>query len=144
MIGEGKVVLYSVSVLTQKYVRSMQVNTGSGMNNAISLSSYGDNESRVTVCNNDHTVKIYSLPNLQRLTTLNMPSPINHGKREKTLMSNAHPFLMYKIASTSPDGRKMVCVSDSGDVYFYDIRASDYRQVAAMKGKRQGWKIAEV
>ncbi|KAF7727500.1 hypothetical protein EC973_007478 [Apophysomyces ossiformis] len=121
------------------------------MNNGTSLAQY-NNEVRMAICNNDHTVKIYSVPTMERIAVLNFTSPINHGKTNVILiqlsMGTHHPMGgvggFDTVASTSPDGRKMVCVSDTGNVYLYDIRASDYQLMATMKASEEaaqccGW-----
>ena len=57
---------------------------------------------RIYICNNDETIKVYSLPDLQRITTINLPTAVNY-------------------ASISPDGSKLLAVGDSPQVYLYDI-----------------------
>lgn len=52
---------------------------GRGMNNSICLSQHQD-EIRLTVCNNDQTVSVFSVPDMEKIQTLKMPSAINFCK----------------------------------------------------------------
>ncbi|KAL7747265.1 hypothetical protein RI367_007318 [Sorochytrium milnesiophthora] len=65
----------------------------------------GGAHTRLYVCNNDETIKIYSLPDLQRITSISLPTAVNN-------------------LSVSPDGRKMVAVGDSNQIFLYDITSS--------------------
>ena len=65
------------------------------------ISNHG-NSTRLLICNNDETIKVYTLPDLQRVVTINFPVAVNY-------------------ASVSPDGRKLVAVGDSPQVFLYDI-----------------------
>lgn len=53
--------------------------TGIGMNNSVHLSQIDEQDVRVTFCNNDHSVSVYSVPSMQKLVTLNVPAAINQG-----------------------------------------------------------------
>lgn len=106
------------------------------MNNSITLSKH-HNGVRVTVCNNDQSVCIMSVPNMERIATLRMPAAINHGKCgcEKGLCIYGLTDLCPITASVSPDGRMMLMVGDNGMVYLYEITASDdYKQMAVYQG----------
>ncbi|KAJ1966743.1 hypothetical protein IWQ62_002282 [Dispira parvispora] len=59
------------------------------------------------VCSNDKTVRIFSLPDLKPMHGITFDEAIN-------------------CASVSPDGRKLVTVSDSEVVQLFDIRNSTY------------------
>ncbi|CDS11593.1 hypothetical protein LRAMOSA03856 [Lichtheimia ramosa] len=97
---------------------SAHFTAGPGMNNSITLSKH-HNGVRVTVCNNDQSVCIMSVPNMERIATLRMPAAINH-------------------ASVSPDGRMMLMVGDNGMVYLYEITASDdYKQMAVYQASEE-------
>ncbi|KAI8394023.1 WD40-repeat-containing domain protein [Radiomyces spectabilis] len=97
---------------------SASFNSGPGMNNSIRLSRH-QNEIRVTVCNNDHTIKVYRVPSMEKLFTLNMPTAINH-------------------TAMSPDGTKMLAASDGGDVYVYDVQgAGEYKLLATYKASSE-------
>ncbi|KAJ3033844.1 hypothetical protein HDV00_005693 [Rhizophlyctis rosea] len=60
---------------------------------------------RLLICNNDETIKVYALPGLQRITSISLPTAVNY-------------------AAVSPDGRKLVAVGDSPQVFLFDISAS--------------------
>ncbi|KAI8144395.1 WD40-repeat-containing domain protein [Fennellomyces sp. T-0311] len=92
---------------------SAKFSAGPGMNNSISLSRTNNNDIRVTVCNNDQTVCILSVPSMEKVATLRMPTAMNH-------------------TSVSPDGQKMLMVGDNGTAYLYKISESgDYDQIAS-------------
>ncbi|KAI7861183.1 WD40-repeat-containing domain protein [Circinella umbellata] len=98
---------------------SARFNAGPGMNNSISLAKTINNEIRVMVCNNDQTVCILSVPNMEKLCTLRMPAAINH-------------------TSVSPNGRMMLMVGDNGIVYLYNItESSDYQQISSYKASEE-------
>ncbi|KAG2226537.1 hypothetical protein INT45_014281 [Circinella minor] len=86
---------------------------GLGMNNCVRLSQHqNDGDLRVTICNNDQTISVYSIPNMQKLVLLDMPAAINQ-------------------VAMSPDGEKMLAVCDNGYVYIYQI--SDYQRIKELK-----------
>ncbi|KAI8585750.1 WD40-repeat-containing domain protein [Geranomyces variabilis] len=88
---------------------------GGSINNAMSISRHL-NGTRLLICNNDETIKVYSLPGMQRIQTISLPTPVNY-------------------AAVSPDGRKMVAVGDSSDVFLYDVSASEgYTKIATLAG----------
>ncbi|KAJ3083501.1 hypothetical protein HK102_001038, partial [Quaeritorhiza haematococci] len=71
---------------------------------------------RLLICNNDETIKVYSLPGLQRITSISLPTAVNY-------------------CAVSPDGRKMVAVGDSNQVFLYDVSASGgYQRIAELTG----------
>ena len=79
--------------------RSARFNAGPGMNNSISLAKTINNEIRVMVCNNDQTVCILSVPNMEKVCTLKMPAAINHSKF--VTMTNKYIFLFMCEAYSS-------------------------------------------
>lgn len=86
----------------------VQANVGGSINNALSISALGGpDQLRLFVCNNDETIKIYSLPELILLRTLSLPTACNH-------------------AAISPDGRNLVAVGDSNEVFLFDIRGQTF------------------
>ncbi|KAI8926586.1 WD40-repeat-containing domain protein [Entophlyctis helioformis] len=90
-----------------------QTTVGGSINNAMNISSHAGN-TRLLICNNDQTIKVYSLPGLQRITSITLPTAVNY-------------------ASVSPDGRKMIAVGDTPDVFLYNISPSgSYERVATM------------
>jgi WD40 repeat protein len=89
------------------------MSVGGSINNAISISKHGGQQ-RILLCNNDETIKVYSLPDLQRITTLSFPTAVNY-------------------ASVSPDGRKMVVVGDTSQVFMYNItHDGTYEKIGSM------------
>ncbi|KAI8137129.1 WD40-repeat-containing domain protein [Fennellomyces sp. T-0311] len=85
--------------------------TGLGMNNCIHLSRT-NGDLRVTICNNDHTLSVYTIPDLQKLVVLDMPAAINQ-------------------VQVSPDGQNMLAVCDDGYAYIYQL--SDYTRIAQIQ-----------
>ncbi|KAI8914668.1 WD40-repeat-containing domain protein [Gorgonomyces haynaldii] len=78
-----------------------QVTVGGSINNSMFISNHFG-ETRLLICNNDETIKIYSLPDLVRLQTIQFPTAVN-------------------AAAVSPDGRKLIAVGDSQQVFLYNI-----------------------
>ncbi|KAG0292428.1 cleavage and polyadenylation specificity factor subunit 2 [Dissophora globulifera] len=100
----------------QLMVRQMNSNwfahtsVGGSINNALCISEHLGG-TRLLISNNDETIKVYSLPGLQRLTSIQLPTAVNY-------------------TSVSPDGRKMVAVGDSNQVFLYDISvAAGYQKI---------------
>ncbi|KAL7325857.1 hypothetical protein PS15p_208284 [Mucor circinelloides] len=79
---------------------------GRGMNNSICLSQHQD-EIRLTVCNNDQTVSVFSVPDMEKIQTLKMPSAIN-------------------FCTVSPDSKKVLLTSDQGVAYLYTINQDGF------------------
>ncbi|CEP08246.1 hypothetical protein [Parasitella parasitica] len=79
---------------------------GRGMNNSICLYQH-HNDIRMAVCNNDQTVSVFTIPDMEKMQTLKMPSAINHS-------------------SVSPDGRKVLLTSDHGFVFLYRINQDGF------------------
>ncbi|KAF9172140.1 hypothetical protein BGX21_007866 [Mortierella sp. AD011] len=83
---------------------------GGTINNALCISEHLGG-TRLLISNNDQTIKVYSLPGLQKLTSIQLPTAVNY-------------------TSVSPDGRKMVAVGDTNQVFLYDISvAGGYRKI---------------
>ncbi|KAI9276878.1 WD40-repeat-containing domain protein [Phascolomyces articulosus] len=80
---------------------------GLGMNNCVRLSQH-NSDLRVTICNNDQTISVYSIPSMQKLILIDMPAAINQ-------------------VAVSPDGEKMLAVCDNGYAYIYQV--SDYSRI---------------
>ncbi|KAJ1737250.1 hypothetical protein LPJ72_000662 [Coemansia sp. Benny D160-2] len=68
---------------------------------------------RLVVCNNDHTVRLMSLPDLHLVTELKFPTAINY-------------------AAISPDGTKMCVVGDSNEVFLFNKRGDDFEKIASL------------
>lgn len=106
---------------SQLMVRSLesdwfaQTSVGGSINNALHIAKLGE-DTKLFISNNDKTIKVYNIPNLQRTATIDFPTAVNY-------------------ASVSPDGRKLVAVGDSPEVYLYDIGTSnndDYKLVTKL------------
>lgn len=78
-----------------------QTTVGGSINNAMCISSHLGS-TRLLICNNDETIKIYTLPGLQRVSSISLPTAVNY-------------------CSVSPDGKKMIAVGDSNHVFLYDV-----------------------
>jgi WD40 repeat protein len=90
-----------------------QTTVGGSINNAMCISNHLGS-TRLLICNNDETIKVLSLPHLQRITTITLPTAVNY-------------------CSVSPDGKKMIAVGDSNQVYLYDISYSGgYSKIATL------------
>jgi WD40 repeat protein len=97
--------------------RCAQLTVGGSINNALSISDHGQ-QTRLLVCNNDETLKVYSLPNLEKVCSLTFPTAINYS-------------------AVSPDGRKMVVVGDSPEVFLYNITPNGtYEKMGSFMGFR--------
>ena len=72
---------------------------------------------RLMVCNNDETIKIYSLPGLQRLASISLPTAVNY-------------------CAVSFDGRKMIAVGDSNQIFTYDISSNGYHKTGVLTGAK--------
>ncbi|KAJ2081426.1 hypothetical protein H4R24_002361 [Coemansia sp. RSA 988] len=66
---------------------------------------------RLLVCNNDRTVRLMSLPDLDLITELNFPTAVNY-------------------AAVSPDGTKMCVVGDTNQVYLFNKRGDSFEKIA--------------
>nr|KAJ3422346.1 hypothetical protein HK105_000117 [Polyrhizophydium stewartii] len=86
---------------------------GGSINNAMSISKHAGS-TRLLICNNDQTIKVYSLPDLHLVTTIPLPTAVNY-------------------ASVSPDGRKLLAVGDTSEVFLFNISASgSYERIGTM------------
>lgn len=95
---------------------SAQMTVGGSINNALCISKTSTNQTRILICNNDETIKVYSLPDLQRIASISFPTAVNY-------------------ASVSPDGRKLVVVGDTAQVFLYNVNNNGgYEKVASMTG----------
>ncbi|KAJ2023946.1 hypothetical protein IWW57_003919, partial [Coemansia sp. S610] len=71
------------------------------------------NTPRLLVCNNDHTVRLMSLPGLDLVTELKFPTAVNY-------------------AAISPDGTKMCVVGDSNLVFLFNKRGDSFEKIATL------------
>lgn len=89
-----------------------QTSIGNAINNAMHISQH-QTDIRLLVCNNDETIKVFSLPSLDHITSINLHVAVNG-------------------LSVSPDGTKMVAVGDTNQAFLYSISGNNYRLVSAL------------
>ena len=95
------------------YIRTAQASVGGSINNAMCLYKH-NGQDRLLICNNDESIKVFSLPDLERLHTIQFPTAVNY-------------------ASVSPDGKKLIAVGDSPQAFMYNITSSgDYVKTATL------------
>ncbi|KAJ2958256.1 hypothetical protein NQZ79_g6136 [Umbelopsis isabellina] len=78
--------------------------TGGSINNGLCISDT-NGEKRLLVSNNDETIKVYSLPSMRLIDNICLPTAVNG-------------------VTISPDGRHMVAVGDSNEVFMFNITNS--------------------
>ncbi|KAG2178745.1 hypothetical protein INT43_001591, partial [Umbelopsis isabellina] len=78
--------------------------TGGSINNGLCISNT-NGEKRLLVSNNDETIKVYSLPSMRLIDNICLPTAVNG-------------------VTISPDGRHMVAVGDSNEVFLFNITNS--------------------
>lgn len=94
---------------------SYESTSGKYVNNSVCISkSLG--EARLLLCNNDETVRVYTLPGMTKLNTLKFNTAVNY-------------------ASVSPDGRKLVVIGDSPKVHLFAISKGEYTRVHTFSSK---------
>ncbi len=54
---------------------SAEMSVGGSINNALRISHHGGQD-RILVCNNDETIKVFSLPDLQRVCSIQFPTAV--------------------------------------------------------------------
>lgn len=89
-----------------------RTNTGGSINNAVEISVHGG-EPRILVCNNDETIKVFSMDRLEKLAVLSHKVPVNN-------------------CSVSPDGKFLASVCDNNEVNLFAIEGGAYRLVKSM------------
>lgn len=82
-----------------------------------SLDSGGLEETMVLICNNDKTVKVYSLDQHKVLVTLDHPVAMNY-------------------ACLSPDSNLLIAVGDANEVYFYKRQAAKVKSSSADRSSK--------
>jgi WD40 repeat protein len=103
---------------SQLVVKNMQTGeeqrtaTGGSINNAVEISRH-DSDLRILVCNNDETVKIFSLDSLTRISVLVHKVPVNN-------------------CSVSPDGKFLATVCDNNEVNLFAVERGTYKYVRSM------------
>ncbi|RKP09441.1 WD40-repeat-containing domain protein [Thamnocephalis sphaerospora] len=93
---------------------SMDTQVGGTINNALYISHHLDQD-RIVVCNNDQTIKAFTLPDLHKVATVQLPVAVNH-------------------ATISPDSKTMVAVGDSDEIFIFDVRSGGYFHTSTLKG----------
>ena len=83
---------------------------GGSVNNALRVARDASNQLRLFVCNNDDTIKIFSLGVGALIGLVRCPVAINH-------------------CALSPSGQHMVCVGDNRHTYIYQATPSGYSAV---------------
>lgn len=81
-----------------------QTTVGGAINNALHICEHLG-ETRLLVCNNDETIKIFRLPSMEHIGDIRTSSAVNS-------------------VCQSPDGRFLVAAGDSGEVVLYGVSAS--------------------
>lgn len=69
---------------------------GEGMNNSVRLWPRHNTKLCMTVCNNDQSVYISTIPGVEKIQALNMPSVINHCKYDNIVKSNYRAYYVSK------------------------------------------------
>ncbi|KAL1915725.1 uncharacterized protein VTP21DRAFT_6484 [Calcarisporiella thermophila] len=100
-----------VRELNSGWKKTMSV--GGSINNALCISQHSEGPC-LLVCNNDETIKVYSLPELHHLFSIPLPTAVNY-------------------ASVSPDGTKLVAVGDSTDAYLFAFSRNGYVRSSTFK-----------
>ena len=81
---------------------------GGSVNNALKIAKDASHQRRLFICNNDDTVKIFSLTIGALVSMVRCPVAINH-------------------CALSPSGELMVCVGDNRNTYVYQATSVGYR-----------------
>lgn len=96
--------------------RVAQTAVGGAINNSLVLSKHSEDDVRLMVCNNDQTIKIFSVPNMNLITTLNSSAAVNN-------------------VGVSPDGKIMAVVGDSNQIQLHSISSSnEYKKLTTLTG----------
>ena len=97
--------------------RVAQTAVGGAINNSLVLSNHGEDDVRLMICNNDQSIKIFSVPSMNLITTLNYNSAVNN-------------------VGVSPDGTRMAVVGDSNQIHLHSISSSnEYKKMTTLTGK---------
>ncbi|KAJ2577649.1 hypothetical protein GGH19_001125 [Coemansia sp. RSA 1807] len=99
------------SMLPRRRFRDSAAFTEDGVT-SLNITS-GHDTPRLLVCNNDHSVRLLTLPGLDIITELKFPTAINY-------------------AAVSPDGTKMCVVGDTNQVYLFSKRGDSFEEIAVM------------
>ncbi|KAI5138729.1 hypothetical protein NEAUS04_2190 [Nematocida ausubeli] len=104
---------------SQLYIKNMQtgtdkkVSTGGSINNGLEIfCNYGD--TRVLVCNNDETIKEYSIDTMRRCSIISHDAPVNN-------------------CAVSDNGKILATVGDSNEISIYSIGREKYPLISKVK-----------
>lgn len=115
--------------------RAITTSPNNTINNGLCFSKVRD-EIRLVVSNNDASIRIFSVPHLRLLQTLEFSVAVNHSKWIHVVYVRVWSNRVI-IASVSPDGRKMIVVGDDKKVHLFSITSSGrYERVATMSASR--------
>ncbi|KAI9260798.1 WD40-repeat-containing domain protein [Sporodiniella umbellata] len=87
------------------YERCITSSPGCTINNGLCFSRCSNGEKRLLVSNNDSSIRVFSVPDLNLIDTINFKTPVNN-------------------TCVSPDGEKMVAVGDDNSVHLFNISFS--------------------
>ncbi|CAO3666756.1 unnamed protein product [Rhizopus stolonifer] len=93
------------------FERCITSSPGCTINNGLCFSRCLNGEKRLLVSNNDTSIRVYSVPDLMLIDTLNLKTSVNN-------------------TSVSPDGEKMVAVGDDNSVLLFNISYSGRYELA--------------
>ncbi|KAJ2401461.1 hypothetical protein GGI23_001377, partial [Coemansia sp. RSA 2559] len=142
----------SQSAMPQRRFRDSAAFIEDGVTN-LNIMNNSSSMPRLMACNNDHTVRLMSLPDLRLVTELKFPTAVNYGKflilratvacfwREANVHINLYMrhsntcicnSFFCSVAAISPDGTKMCVVGDSNDVFLFSKRGDDFEKIATL------------
>lgn len=94
--------------------RVAQTTVGGAINNSLVLSKHGNDDVRLMVCNNDQSIKVFSVPSMNLVATMTFENAVNN-------------------VGVSPDGKLMAVVGDSNQVQLHSISTSgEYKHISAL------------
>lgn len=125
----------SLSVYTNIVVlilsRMASTSVGGAINNCVHIAKHSG-FTRLFVCNNDETIKIYDLPSMDLVKTIRLSAAVNGGKGDWESLGPL-PNISIGLVSVSPDGSKMIAVGDSNQVNIFNIDAcGNYDQIGIL------------
>ena len=109
-----------IHLILHLLTRIAQTAVGGAINNSIVISKHPNDDIRLMVCNNDQSIKIFSIPTMNLVTTLQYNCAVNN-------------------VGVSPDGTMMAVVGDSNQVYLHSIANNGtYQKVGVLNGTTIG------
>ncbi|CAO3614577.1 unnamed protein product [Cunninghamella blakesleeana] len=97
--------------LNSDYQLSITTSPNCTINNGLCFAKYGQ-DIRLLVSNNDSTIRIFSVPLLQLIDTINFRTAVNH-------------------CSVSPDGSMMVSVGDDNNIHLFKLNANGHYEMTS-------------